>query len=262
MIRLAGSDLSEEARMTLVEHLRELRRRVVYSCAAVATAAVVAYVLYQPILDLLMAPYCERVLGAALNQSECQLLAISPVEPFSVRLTIATYTGLAFAMPVLLWQVWAFVAPGLYPKERQYGIVFVASSFALFLAGAALAYWTLPRALGFLVAVGGESLHPLFTPKEYIGFVIKMMIGFGIGFEFPIVLIFLQLIELVRYETLKHGRRYALVGIVVLVAILTPSGDPIPLIALSVPMYLFYEISLAFGWWRNKRGANRSRTEP
>lgn len=237
--------------MSLVEHLTELRRRVVISIIAIAIAAVVAYIFYPQILDLLIEPHCR------INQSsigdDCQLLAISPLEGFSVRLTVAGYTGIGLAMPVLLWQLWKFVAPGLYPNEKRYGLAFVICSFLLFILGVSLAYWSLPRALEFLAEVGGDNLNNFFRPKEYIGFVTKMMIGFGIGFEFPIALIFLQLIDLVSNETLRKGRRFAVVGIVILVAVLTPSGDPITLLVLSVPMYLFYEVAILFGWWRNRR---------
>ena len=123
----------------------------------------------------------------------------------------------------------------------------------LFVLGASLAYWTLPRALEFLNTVGGDFFSNAFTPSNYLGFVVKMMLGFGLGFEFPIVLIFLQLIGLVQNETLRSGRRYAIVGIVILVAVVTPSGDPVSLAALSVPMYLFYEVAILFGWWRSRK---------
>ena len=103
--------------------------------------------------------------------------------------------------------------------------------------------------------VGGDNLQNFYRPKEYVGFVTKMMIGFGIGFEFPIVLIFLQLLGIVDNRMLRSGRRYAIVGIVALVAVLTPSGDPLSLMALSIPMYLFYEFAIGFGWWRARKKA-------
>lgn len=241
-----------EGHMSLVEHLTELRKRVVISAVAIAIGAVVAYIFYFPIFDFLIEPHCQ-INGASGISEECSLLATSPLDGFSIRLTLATYSGLGLAMPVILWQVWKFIAPGLYSHEKRYGLAFVVFSFLLFVLGASLAYWTLPRALEFLADIGGEDLQQFYTPKAYIGFVVKMMIGFGIGFEFPIVLIFLQLIGLVDNKTLKNGRRYALVGIVILVAVLTPSGDPLSLMALSVPMYLFYELSILFGWWRARR---------
>lgn len=240
--------------MSLIEHLTELRKRIVISVVAVAVGAIVGYIFYPQILEFLLKPHCD-ISGDTTFLEQCGLLARSPLEPFSVRLTVATYSGIGMAMPVILWQVWRFIAPGLYPHEKRYGMVFVFLSFILFVFGAALAYWSLPRALEFLVDVGGPSLQNVYSPREYISFVTKMMLGFGIGFEFPIVLIFAQIIGLVDNRTLRSGRRFALVGIVALVAVLTPSGDPYTLMVLSVPMYLFYEIAIVFGWWRSRRQA-------
>jgi len=237
--------------MSLVEHLTELRKRIVIAVVAVAVGAVVAYILYEPIFDFLIKPHCD-INGDSGIEDQCTLLATSPLDGFSIRLTLATYTGIGIAMPVIMWQLWKFISPGLYDHEKRWGLSFVVFSVLLFALGAGLAYWTLPRALQFLDDVGGDNFSNFFTPKAYIGFVVKMMLGFGIGFEFPIVLIFLQLIGVVDNKTLRAGRRWALVGIVVLVAVLTPSGDPMSLMALSVPMYLFYEVAIAFGWWRSR----------
>ena len=157
------------------------------------------------------------------------------------------------AMPMILWQFWAFVAPGLYSHEKRYALPFVWGGVALFFAGAGLAYWSIERALDFLSQVGGEDFTSLFAPGDYLGFVIKMIVAFGVAFEFPIVLIFLQILGILGYRTLVSGRQYAIVGIVVLVAFITPSGDPFTLMILSVPMWLFYEISIAFGFLRERR---------
>jgi len=251
--------VAADGNMSLVEHLAELRKRVVISAVAVAVGAVVAYIFYNPIFQFLIGPHCE-INGDSGLLDNCGLLATSPLDPFSTRLTVSGYTGLGIAMPVILWQLWKFIAPGLYPHEKRYGLAFVLFSFLLFVMGASLAFWTLPRALEFLTNVGGDFFENVYTPKAYIGFVVKMMLGFGLGFEFPILLIFLQLIGLVKNETLRSGRRFAIVGIVALVAVLTPSGDPLSLMALSVPMYLFYEISIAFGWWRDRKKAKQAKS--
>ena len=248
------------ANMSLVEHLTELRKRIIISVVAVAVAAVVAYVFYDPIFAFLIKPHCD-INGDSSLLDNCGLLATSPLDPFSTRLTVSGYTGIGIAMPVILWQVWKFIAPGLYPHEKRYGLAFVIFSFVLFALGASLAYWTLPRALEFLTNVGGDFFENVYTPKAYIGFVVKMMLGFGLGFEFPIVLIFLQIIGLVDNKTLRSGRRFAIVGIVALVAVLTPSGDPLSLMALSVPMYLFYEVAIGFGWWRSRKQRKKAEAE-
>lgn len=243
MTRVDSSERYDST-MSLFAHLAELRKRIIISICAIAFGSIVAYIFYSHILDFLLAPHCQLV---EASTDSCELLALSPLEGFSVRLTVSGYCGLAFAMPVILWQIWVFVVPALYPREKRYGTIFVAASSILFILGAVLAYWSLPKALEFLINVGGENLNNFFRPKEYVGFVVKMMIGAGIGFEFPIILIFAQLVGLINSESLRKGRRWAIVGIVSLVAVLTPSGDPITLIVLSVPMYLFYETSIIIG---------------
>ena len=174
-----------------------------------------------------------------------------------MRLTVAGYGGLAVAFPVVLWQAWRFIAPGLYRHEKRYAVPFVASGVLLFFLGAGLAYWSLPRALDFLATIGGPDLVSLFSPKLYLGFVIKMMAAFGIAFQFPIVLIGLQFMGIVENRTLRRVRPYAVVGIVVLVAVITPSGDPFTLMALSVPMYIFYELAILWGIIARRRQRKR-----
>jgi len=150
---------------------------------------------------------------------------------------------------VLLWQVWRFISPGLYDNEKRYAVPFVASALALFATGAGLAYWTMPRALEFLGDIGGNDLEQFYSPSKYLQLITYMMLAFGVGFEFPIVLVFAQLAGVLRAATLRKHRRYAIVGITVLVAVITPSGDPFSMLALSIPMILFYEVSILLGGW-------------
>lgn len=228
--------------MTIIEHLAELRKRLITSLLAVAVGAVVAFVLYEPILDVLKGPYCD-----IRPEDECLFLATDPLESFGVRLTVSVYAGLALAMPVVLWQLWRFITPGLHPREKRYAVPFVGAGVALFVLGASLAFWTVPMALEFVIDIGGDSFEQFFSGRAYLSFLVKMMVGFGIGFEFPILLVFLQLAGILTPEQLVRSRRYAIVGIVTLVAVITPSGDPISLMVLSVPMYLFFEASILIG---------------
>tara|TARA_A100001037_G_scaffold299305_1_gene324574 strand:- start:1539 stop:2294 length:756 start_codon:yes stop_codon:yes gene_type:complete len=242
--------LAEAERMPLVAHLEELRRRLLWSTIAVAAGAVVCWIFYPWILDFLLEPYCQirDDLGdQTVFGSGCELLVTDPLEPFAVRMTVAGYGGVGIAMPVLLWQAWRFTAPALYARERRWAIPFVFCGLVLFGGGCVLAFWSIPRALDFLVSIGGPDLVSVFSPARYLGFVVKMTLAFGIGFEFPLVLIFLQLTGIVTPETLRRARRYAVVGIVALVALLTPSGDPFTLLVLSVPMLFFYEGAILFG---------------
>ncbi len=253
----------EAGRMTLVEHLTELRRRIVTSVIAIAAGGVVCWIFYPDILDFLVRPYCEslperarRASGALSGGSDdCALLQTEPLAGFSLRMTVAGYGGLVIAIPVVLWQVWRFITPGLYAHEKKWAIPFVLSGVALFTLGGGLAFWTLPKALEFLIDIGGPDLVTVFAPNAYLSFVIKMIVGFGLGFELPLILVFLQLIGVLSNGTLRRGRRYAMVGIVAVGAVLTPSGDPFTLMALSIPLYVLYEISILIGWWTRARGS-------
>lgn len=250
--------------MTLVEHIGELRRRLMISVGAVVVGAIVCWFLYFDILDFLIQPYCDIIDSPQLSDrpaGSCDLLVTDPLEPFRVRLMVAIYGGIALAIPVLLWQFWRFISPALYEHERRYAALFVAGGSMLFILGAALAYWSIPRALAFLQTIGGEDLVSIFAPQAYLGFIVKMMVAFGIGFEFPIVLIFLQLAGLVHHTTLRKYRHYAIIGIVVLVALITPSGDPITLVVLSLPLYVFYEAAILFGRLRDRSQRKRANAE-
>ena len=228
------------AAMPVVQHLTELRNRLIVSVAALAVGAVVGFALYEPILRWLLGPYVT-VTGSST------LFITDPLEGFSTRLKVSGYTGVVLAMPVVLWQLWRFVTPGLHRRERRLAVPFVASAVGLFTLGAGLAFWTLPKALEFLVDIGGENLETIFSPGKYLGLVTFMMLAFGLAFEFPVVLVFLQLARILSSRKLRDWRRPVAVGIFVFVAIVTPSQDPYSLFALAVPMYVFYELSIVAG---------------
>lgn len=237
----------DDARMSLVEHLTELRERIIKIVLAVLVGMLVAFFLYDAIFNILLDPY-EKIANESTSLTGGKLLQVDPLEGFGIRMKLAAYGGIAIAMPVILWQIWRFVTPGLYEHERRYAIPFVVSALALFVMGAGLAYYTLPRALEFLVDIGGtDNFVTAFAPGKYFTLITYMMLAFGIGFEFPILLIFLQMAGILSSQTLRRGRRYAIVGICVLVAVITPSGDPISMLMLSVPMVVFYEISILIG---------------
>jgi sec-independent protein translocase protein TatC len=157
------------------------------------------------------------------------------------------------ASPVLFYQIWRFISPGLHRNERRYTAAFVGSSVVLFALGAACAYITMPKALDFLLTVGGDQIEQLMRVSSYMSFLMFTMLAFGIGFQFPILLIALQLVGILQTSTLVRWRRESFVGIVFIAAILTPSVDPFSLFALAIPMYLFYEASILVGRWLSPR---------
>jgi sec-independent protein translocase protein TatC len=235
-------DGSEFDRMTIVEHLGELRSRVFKAVIALAIGTGIGFALSNPVLGYLVDPYCEAQKG-----KPCQLVVIDPLEGFATRIKLALFLGFAMAAPVILWQVWRFVTPGLHKNEKRYAIPFIASSIVLFLAGAVVAVTTFPKALDFLIGVGGPNLVPLFSPSKYLRLYLLVVLAFGVAFEFPILLVFLQLARILRSAQLRKWRRGAVVGIFVFAAVITPSQDPITMIAMALPMYAFYEISILLG---------------
>ena len=235
-------------RMSLVEHLTELRRRIVICAIAVAVGAVVGFLVYNRILHLLSRPYAEVTKGRAGCAADgCRLVATDPLAPFIVRLKVSTYSGLILALPVVLWQLWRFVTPGLNPKEKRYAIPFILSSIVLFVAGGFVAWLTFPKALDFLVKIGGGDISTFFTADKYLTFISLMIVAFGLSFEFPVLLVFLMLARVLKTSTLRRYRRHAIVAIVAFAAVITPSQDPYSLFFMAAPMYVFYEGSILIG---------------
>ncbi len=234
----------EDGRMSLMEHLVELRSRLIKSIVAIALGGVFGWVLYFPVLRILQRPLEQ--LSQDPNVSD-KFQSFEPLELFMLRIQISAYLGIGLAMPFLLWQLWRFIAPGLYQNERRYASAFVVSATVLFMMGAGVAYYTLPAALEFLQGMGGGEVEIQYTVKAYVTLIVYMMLAFGVGFQFPIVLVFLQLVGVVTPKQLRDFRRFGVVIIFVVAAVITPSADPISLIALALPMMVFYEISILIG---------------
>ena len=238
--------VDDDSRMSLMDHLKELRNRIIKVVIAVVIGMVIAFVAYDWIFDVLIAPYRDS--SSETNSiTNGELVVGDPLEGFAIRMKLALYGGVFIAMPVILWQLWRFITPGLYAHEKKYAIPFIVSALLLFTMGAGIAYYTLPQALNFLNSIGGDNLVTAYQPSKYFQLITYMMLAFGVGFEFPIVLIFLMMAGLLTPDTLRSVRRYAWVGITVLVAVITPSGDPFSMLMLSIPMIVFYEVAIIVG---------------
>lgn len=227
--------------MTLVEHLQELRRRLIISVFAIAAMTIIAFALYGQILSFLEAPYCQTF------PKHCLLYVTSPLDGLSLRVKIATYGGLMLASPILLWHLWRFITPGLIPTEKRYAVPFIVSSLVLFGLGGTVAYLTFPHALRFLSQIGGTTLRPIYSPSSYLNLILVLILAFGITFEFPVLLVSLEMARVVTPAQLSSWRRWAIVLITVAAAVFVPSGDPLSILAMAVPLYLFYEGSIVFG---------------
>jgi sec-independent protein translocase protein TatC len=229
--------------MTLLEHLGELRRRLVISVVAVSLGAIAAYVLFPHILSFFMHPYCDTLPKGA----QCSLIVLNPLDNLSIRLQVSAFGGLFLASPILLWQIWRFVTPGLKAQEKRYAIPFVFATIGLFALGAYVALLTYPKALGFFKSVGTSSLHASYTADNYLGLMSLLMIAFGVTFELPVVLVALELAGVIKPSQLARWRRAAIIIIVIFAAVVTPSSDPFSMLAMAVPMLVFYEASIHIG---------------
>jgi sec-independent protein translocase protein TatC len=230
--------------MTLVEHLDELRSRLIICAGAFVAASIAAFFLFFPILDFLLEPLCD-IGREHLGPQGCRLITNGPLEGFLVRLKVTAMVGIVLASPVWLYQLWAFVVPALTSKEKHYAAPFVATSLVLFAIGSTFAYLTLPTGLNLLVQIGGDDLVPFFRAQEYLNFVGLMLIAFGLTFELPLVLFFLGLVGVVTPQWMRQHRKAAIVSIVALAAVVTPSQDPYTLLVLAVPLYGLYEATIA-----------------
>lgn len=227
--------------MTLAEHLAEIRHRFIVATAAILVLGIGAFVFYPEILRVLQDPYCRAV------PAHCTFYVTSPLDGLTLRIKIAFFGGFLFASPIVFWQVWRFITPGLKARERRYVVPFVSASVLFFAAGVAVAYVSFGHALAFLRAIGGHSLVSIYNPNQYLGLLLLMMFVFGVTFEFPVVLVAIQLAGLVTPAQLMRSWRYALIGITIASAVFTPSGDPLSMFALAVPLTVFYFLAIAVG---------------
>ena len=226
--------------MTVVEHLTELRYRMIVSAIAFLIGSIIAYIFYPQILDILQWPLDE---GNNIAGRHVSLSVRGVTTAFLVKIKVSIFAGFVLALPVILLQVWRFITPGLEPKEKRYAIPFVLGSVGLFLLGSFFAYLVLPQALGFLFGFAGDLNQILFI-DEYVGFVMFMVLAFGITFEFPMLLLFLGAAGVVSSQWLRRYRRHAVVVVFVIAAVATPSQDPYSMGLMAIPLYLMYEGAL------------------
>jgi sec-independent protein translocase protein TatC len=238
--------IGEPVTMTLVDHLSELRRRIAISIVAVGLGAVIGFLLAEPIIKLLLTP---------LPNEEVVFLTVGG--GFFVYLRVAIIVGVLLALPVVLYQLWAFVAPGLLPDERRAALPWIPMTVVFFLMGTAVAWVTLPYAIDFLLGFQIEgSLVALPSAEAYFSFVTIMFLLFGLVMQFPIVLIFLDRLGILNVDQLRSMRRYVLLGVVIFAVVVTPGGDPISPIVLSATMYVLYEFTI-FMMQRRRRSLER-----
>lgn len=243
--------------MTLVEHLTELRSRIIRAALGYTVAAIAGFVYYRPILRWLEQPYCRSAAAHVLGASSCSLVITSPVGGFSVALHVALITGAVLSAPVWLYQLWAFITPGLHRHERRWALGFLGSALALFATGAAAGFVLLPRAMNLLLSFGQGVVVPLVSIDRYLSFLTTLILVFAVAFEFPLVVVMLNLTGLVSHERLRRWRRMEIFLVTAFAAVAVPSPDPLSMLALAVPMALLYEVALILARVNDARRARR-----
>jgi len=239
--REAVSQRAELPGMSLMEHLDELRKRIVHSAIYLALGFVCAWIFHDRLVEFIQAPL--KAIGKSL-------VFTHPMDPLNLSIQVSLIGGAILASPFILFQVWLFIAPGLYQKERRFVVPFLAATVSLFLTGAAFGYfWVLPGALEILIVKFGHNFTPMVTIEEYSGFFLSIILGLGISFELPILIFFLALFGIVSPRFLWKNIRYAILAVFLVAAIICPSPEPVTMCLYAVPMLMLYLIGIAVAWW-------------
>jgi len=239
---------TEDVKMSLTEHLMELRKRLVRSLMALLLGFGVCYYFKDYIFDVITRPL-TRVLPKS-----SYLIYTGMTEAFFTYMKIAFFASLILTSPFILYQIWKFIAPGLLPKERQLVVPFVVSSTALFVSGVLFGYFiVLPPAFKFFVSFNNQYLQALLSFKDYLSLFVTFLLGFGISFELPIFIFFLTKLGVVNPRLLSQQRRYAILVIFIVAAVLTPSPDALSQILMAIPLLFLYEVSIFVSKFAQKK---------
>ena len=248
--------------MTLVGHLRELRNRVAVALLFILLATGVAFWWYEHGLgDFLRAPYCDLPADLRFDgngDQNCELLITDVFGGVFIRIKVSFLAGVVLSAPFWLYQVWAFITPGLKRSEKRYGVGFVAASSLLFALGATLAYYSLSAGLQLLLSLAGSGTAVALTAENYIGFVLSLLVAFGVSFELPLLAVALNLVGVLSHDVLSKGRRWIFFLTIVFAAFITPTQDPFTMLAMAGPMIVLFELAIQIARFVDRRRAKRA----
>jgi sec-independent protein translocase protein TatC len=245
--------------MPLFDHLRELRNRLIKATLAIIAGMVVGWLVYARAFTFITGPFCripiQGVTGCDANGHP--LVVTGVFDPFFVKLKVAFVVGLIVSSPIWFYQLWAFIAPGLYKREKRWAFGFVGAAVPLFLLGGLFAYLAMSRGLRFLLGLTPEGVRPLITIDTYFGYTMAMLLIFGIAFELPLILVMLNMAGVVTHAFIRKWRRVMIFLVFVFAGAATPSPDPFSMMLLAVPCVILVEVAELFVWLNDRRRSRR-----
>ena len=253
-----------EGRMPLMDHLRELRNRVVKIALGLIAGMIVGFIFFTPVWHVIERPLCSAVIRGQTgcnNLGVNQLVLDGPLDSFYLRVKVAVIAGVILSSPVWLYQIWAFVAPGLYAREKRWSYIFLGTAVPLFLIGVTLAYWSLGRSMHYLLGLTPEHVANLIQVDQYMSFVMTMMLAFGIAFEVPLLIVMLNLAGILTHERFRKWRRVMIFGVFLIAGMANPSPDPITMLILGGACAALVEVA-EFIVWSNDRRRARLHPDP
>ncbi|TDD66309.1 twin-arginine translocase subunit TatC [Actinomadura darangshiensis] len=251
-MKLSRRDAAPEGRMPLMDHLRELRNRLIKAILGLVAGALVGWIFFPPIWDFLKQPYTRIPPEHCLN-NKCDLVVHGIFDGFFIHLKVALIVGAILSSPIWLYQIWAFVAPGLYRRERRWTYVFLAAAVPLFVLGGALAYLTMDKGLKIFIGLAPGDTTVLVGVQDYLGYAQAMLFIFGLTFELPLFVVMLNLVGILTHERIRKSRRLLIFGVFVFAAVATPSQDPFTMLALALPTIVLFEIAELLAFFHDRR---------
>jgi len=249
-----------EGRMPLMDHLRELRNRVVKMVLGLAAGMIVGFIFFNPVWKIIERPLCSahiRGYSGCTQLGVDKLVLDGPIDPFYLRVKVAVIVAVIVSSPIWLYQIWAFVAPGLYAREKRWGYLFIGTAVPLFLAGNLLAYWSLGRSMHYLLGLAPTGVANIVEVDQYMGFVATMMIAFGIAFELPLLIVMLNLAGVLTHQRFKKWRRVMIFCVFLVAGIANPSPDPSTMLILGGCCVALVEVAEFIVWSNDRRRARR-----